>query len=64
MEKKKISYAEAMAEVEAILKRLNEGELDVDRLGAEVKRASELIALCREKLRAAEEDVAAVLDKE
>lgn len=61
MEKKKISYSEAIKEVEAILSKLNNEELDVDQLAAEVKRASELIGICKDKLRRAEEDVAKVI---
>ncbi len=63
-DKKKITYSEAIREVEEILSRLNNEELDVDRLAAEVKRASELIALCRTKLRKAEEDIAGIIRRE
>jgi exodeoxyribonuclease VII small subunit len=55
---KKIGYNDAVHEVEEILARLGGEELDVDRMGAEVKRAAELITLCKEKLRKAEEEVA------
>ena len=63
-DKKKTTYSEAIREVEEILSRLNNEELDVDRLAAEVKRASELIALCRTKLRKAEEDIAGIIRRE
>lgn len=62
MAKKELKYNDAVAEIEAILERISTGELDVDRLGDEVKRAAELLALCREKLRAAEETVNKVLE--
>lgn len=61
-EQKPKSYSEAIAEVEAILARFGDGTLDVDTLSAEVKRATELITMCRERLAKAEKDVAAVLD--
>lgn len=61
---KKISYSEAIREVEAILEKLNNEELDVDQLAEQVKRAGELIGVCKEKLRKAEEDVAKVIKKE
>ena len=60
--KKELSYNEAIREVEAILAKLNSDSLDVDQLGTEVGRAAELIGLCKEKLRRAEEDVARVLE--
>jgi Exonuclease VII small subunit. len=64
MAKKEIGYNEAIREVEAILEKLNNEELDVDKLAEEVKRAAELIGLCKEKLRKAEDEVAKVIKKE
>ena len=61
MEKNKTTYSEAIAEIEAILERFNHDEFDVDTLATQVARATELIALCRAKLRKAEDDVAKVL---
>ena len=48
--KKNIGYAEAIVELETILEEMEEESIDVDELSAKVKRASELIALCKEKL--------------
>jgi len=61
MEKNK-TYGEAMAEVEAILAEFESGDMDVDRLSAEVKRATELIKFCKARLGKAEKDVAGILD--
>jgi exodeoxyribonuclease VII small subunit len=47
---KKLSFGEAVSEVEQILAGLEEDEVDIDKLGEEVKRAVELIQVCREKL--------------
>lgn len=60
----KPGYADAIAEVETILERLNGEQPDVDTLAARVRRATELIALCRERLRIAEDDVARALKEE
>lgn len=60
----KMNYGEAMAEIEKILASLQEENADVDTLAERVKRASELIAACRAKLRKAESDVNAIFDKE
>ena len=57
MEKSKITYAQAIAEVEQILERFNNEQMNVDELGAQVKRAAELIRLCKERLRKAEKEV-------
>jgi exodeoxyribonuclease VII small subunit len=45
-----IGYAAAMGELEQILEDLEHDSIDVDELSARVKRASELIKLCRERL--------------
>ena len=50
MAKQKLTYSEAIAEVEQILARLRDEQIDVDVLTAEVKRATELIAQCRAQL--------------
>ena len=62
MAKKEISYAEALAEIEKILARLRSEDMDVDSLSAEVKRATELIARCKAKLRKTEEEVTKTLE--
>lgn len=50
MSDKKTTYTEAIAEIEQILSRLREEQIDVDSLAAQVKRATELIAECRAQL--------------
>ncbi len=57
-----MTYKEAIAEIEQILKSLREEQNSIDTLSERVERASELIALCREKLRKAEADVNKVLE--
>ena len=50
MAKKKLTYTEAVAEIEQILACLRGEQIDVDTLSAEVKRATELIAQCKAQL--------------
>lgn len=59
--KQELTYTEAMSEVEQILARFNNRQMDVDTLSAEVKRATELIAQCKQRLARAEKEVAEVL---
>lgn len=54
---KKLSFGEAVAEVEEILERLEQDEVDIDDLSQEVKRAVELIQVCREKLSRTDREV-------
>ena len=62
--KQELTYTEATAEIERILARLRSEELDVDDLAAQVARASELIAQCKEKLLKTEAEVNRILEKE
>jgi exodeoxyribonuclease VII small subunit len=43
-------YAEALAELETILAQLERTDVDVDVLAAQVQRAAELIAFCRDRI--------------
>jgi exodeoxyribonuclease VII small subunit len=54
-------YAEAMAELEEILDELEGDALDVDVLAERVRRASELIAVCRTRIARAQADVDAIV---
>lgn len=56
-----IHYAEAFAELQAIVSEIEEGEISVDDLSTKVKRAVHLIRICKEKLSSTEEDVNRIL---
>ena len=56
------NYTAAVQEIEQILERFRNEALDVDCLATEVKRASELIAACRERLTAVEKEVNNILE--
>lgn len=57
MAKKEFSFNEAVIEIEDILRNIESGDLDIDKLSIEVKRASELIKQCQKKLRTTEEEI-------
>ncbi len=54
-------YAAALAELEAILAELEDDAVDVDRLADRVRRAKELIELCRTRISAARMEVTQVV---
>jgi exodeoxyribonuclease VII small subunit len=56
-----IGYADALSELESILDELDGDEVDVDVLGARVRRASELLRLCRERIAGARFEVEQVV---
>lgn len=58
---KEIKYTEAFEELKQIVADIEDGEISVDELSIKVKRASELIKLCKEKLTSTEEDVNQIL---
>ncbi len=47
-------YADALRELDGILRELEGSDVDVDRLAERVARASELITVCRDKITTAE----------
>lgn len=64
MSAKRVTYAEAMAEVEKILQRLRSGEISVDELSSDVARATRLIAECRKILSRTEAEVERLINPE
>ncbi|MCB9298883.1 MAG: exodeoxyribonuclease VII small subunit [Lewinellaceae bacterium] len=58
----KLTYEEAMQELQQIVAQLQEDAVSVDELSDKVKRAAELIAYCREKLRTTEESLEGLLE--
>ena len=58
---KDLKYTEAFDELQQIVSDLEDGEISVDELSLKIKRASELIKVCKQKLVATEEDVSQIL---
>ncbi len=56
-----LSFRVAMEELEAILERIEGEEIDVDELAAELRRATQLLELCRGKIRKAEVEVTQIV---
>ena len=56
-----LSFSVAMEELERILKGIEDEEVDIDLLGRELKRAAELLELCRTKIRRAETEVSQIV---
>jgi exodeoxyribonuclease VII small subunit len=58
---KEPNYTEAYEELQQIVSDIEAGEISVDELAVKVKRAALLIRICKNKLKATEEDVAGIL---
>lgn len=63
MAKKVESYNEAIEKLRRIVADIERGDLDVDILSENVKEATWLIKLCKEKLYKVDEDVKKVLEE-
>jgi len=55
------SFRESIDELESILERIEGEEIDIDRLGDELRRATYLLELCRGKIRKAEVEVTQIV---
>jgi exodeoxyribonuclease VII small subunit len=64
MTKEKISYNDAVAEIESILDNIEEGNLDVDALTEKVSRVTELLKICRDRLHRTEAQIDKILGEE
>jgi exodeoxyribonuclease VII small subunit len=64
MSKIKQSYAQALSELELILSDLEKNEtIDIDLVEKKVKRAAELISICKSQLTKIDEDLDKVLNE-
>ena len=63
MSKKPVKYQQAIDELNAILESLQQESVDVDELSAKVKRATELITLCKDKIQKTEFEVKKILKR-
>ncbi len=52
-----IGYEDAVTELEEILEALSDDDIDVDELAERVKRATELVKVCRDRIAAARLEV-------
>ena len=56
-----MNYTDAFEELKVIVNEIEQGEISVDELSVKVKRATELIKICKLKLTTTEEDVNTIL---
>lgn len=63
MAKEKISYDDAVREIEITLEKIEGGELGVDELAEKVRRVTELLKLCRDRLHKTEEQIDKILNE-
>lgn len=64
MAKKEIKYEEAVAQLEEIVDKMENDELDIDQLSDQLKRAKELVKLCKDKLTKTDEEFKKLLSED
>ena len=60
---KKITYTEAFAELQEIVTEIENEEIGIDLLESRIKRASELLKICKDKLYKTEKSVTDILQE-
>jgi len=63
MGESRIAYKEAIQEIERIIARIEGDDLDVDELASQVKRAGELLNMCKSRLKNTEEELSRTLEE-
>ncbi len=61
---KDIKYEEAVRQLEKIVDKMESGKLDIDSMAAQLKKAQELVKLCKDKLKRTDADIQKLLEKE
>lgn len=59
---KEIKYEEALKQLETIVDKMENDELDIDSLGEQLKMAQKLIKLCKDKLTKTNEEIKKILE--
>lgn len=58
---KEINYEAAVNELEQIVGKMENDELDIDQMSVQLKRAQELIKFCKDKLTKTDEEIQIIL---
>ena len=64
MAKNEMKYEEAVTQLEGIVEKMENDELDIDQLTEQLKRAKELVKLCKDKLTKTDEEIKKLLSEE
>ena len=56
-----IKYEAAMAELQSIVHKMENDELDIDQMAEQLNRAQELIKLCKDKLTKTDAEIKKIL---
>ena len=61
---KAMKYEEAMKQLEQIVSKMENDELDIDQMSEQLKKAQQLIKLCKDKLVKTDKEIQKILSEE
>lgn len=61
---KKRTYSEAIAQLEKIVRQIDNNELEIDELAEKIKEANQIITFCKDKLTKADAEIEKLLSNE
>ena len=64
MTKQELKYEDAVRQLETIVDKLASNALGIDQLSSELKKAQQLIKLCKEKLTKTDNEIKKLLDND
>ena len=62
MKNEEIKYEEAIRQLEEIVEKMENNELDIDQLSEQFKKAQALIKLCKDRLTKTDEEIKKILE--
>ena len=62
MTETELKYEDALRQIEQIVEKLENNELDIDTMGEQLKTAQKLIRLCKDKLTKTDDEIKKVLE--
>jgi exodeoxyribonuclease VII small subunit len=62
MKNEEIKYEEAIRQLEEIVEKMENNELDIDQLSEQLKKAQSLIKLCKDRLTKTDEEIKKILE--
>ena len=61
---KEMKYEEAVCQLEEIVRKMEDNELDIDEMGEQLKEAQRLIKLCKDRLTKTDEEIKKILGED
>lgn len=64
MTETELKYEDALRQIEQIVEKLENNELDIDTMGEQLKTAQKLIRLCKDKLTKTDDEIKKILERQ